>query len=162
MADSYLQIDGIPGESLDDKHKDWIEILSFSHGVTQPTSATRGSAGGGTTARSEHGDYVITKYVDKATPKLFEACSTGKHISKCKIEMCRAGGSQVPYMVVNLEEVVIASVHSAGAAGPNDFPTESISLNYGKIDWPYTQQKRKDGSGGGNVTGKYDVTAGKA
>ena len=52
--------------------------------------------------------------------------------------------------------------HSAGAAGPNDFPTESLSLKYGKIDWTYTQQKRKDGSGGGNVTGKYDVTAGKA
>jgi type VI secretion system secreted protein Hcp len=162
MADSYLQIDGIPGESLDDKHKDWIEILSFSHGITQPTSTTRSSAGGATTARSEHGDYVITKYLDKASPKLAEACSTGKHISKCKIEMCRAGGSQVPYLVVNLEEVVISSVHHAGAGGPNDFPTESVSLNYGKIDWTYTQQKRKDGSGGGNVTGKYDVTAGKA
>jgi hypothetical protein len=24
--DSYLQIDGIKGESQDDKHKDWIEL----------------------------------------------------------------------------------------------------------------------------------------
>jgi type VI secretion system secreted protein Hcp len=163
MADSYLQIDGIPGESTDDKHKDWIEILSHSHGVSQPASATASSAGGGTTARSVHGDYVITKYVDKASPKLFEACSSGKHFSKVKIEMCRAGGSQVPYLVVNLEEVIISRVSSGSSHGSGDnFPMESVSFNYGKIDWTYTQQKRKDGSGGGNVTGKYDVTAGKA
>ena len=162
MADSFLQIDGIPGESTDDKHKDWIEILSFSHGITQPASATKGSAGGATTSRSEHGDYGITKYVDKASPKLAEACANGKHISKVKIEMCRAGGTQLPYLVVNLEEVIISSVHANGATTGNDFPTESVTLNYGKIDWTYTQQKRKDGSGGGNVTGKYDVTAGKS
>ncbi len=35
MFDAYLQIDGIKGESQEDKHKDWIEVLSFSHNVTQ-------------------------------------------------------------------------------------------------------------------------------
>ena len=162
MADSFLNIDGIQGESQDDKHKDWIEILSFSHAITQPASATKGSAGGATTSRSEHADYSVTKYIDKASPKLHEACSTGKHFSKVKIEMCRAGGTQLPYLVVNMEEVIISSVSAAGAAGSNEFPTESVSFNYAKIDWTYTQQKRKDGSGGGNVTGKYDVAAGKA
>ena len=28
--DAFIKLDGIPGESSDDKHKDWIEILSFS------------------------------------------------------------------------------------------------------------------------------------
>jgi hypothetical protein len=27
--DSFLKIDGIPGESTDDKHKDWIEVISY-------------------------------------------------------------------------------------------------------------------------------------
>jgi hypothetical protein len=27
-------IDGIPGESMDDKHKDWIEILDFDHSLS--------------------------------------------------------------------------------------------------------------------------------
>ncbi|GAO92520.1 hypothetical protein PSA5_07405 [Pseudomonas syringae pv. actinidiae] len=36
--DAFLKIDGIPGESLDDKFKDWIEILSYTHGATQATS----------------------------------------------------------------------------------------------------------------------------
>ena len=32
--DAYLKIDGIPGEALDSKHKDWIEITSYSFGVS--------------------------------------------------------------------------------------------------------------------------------
>jgi polygalacturonase len=48
--DAFLKIDGIPGESTDDKHKDWIEILSYSFDIDQPSSATDSSAGGGNLA----------------------------------------------------------------------------------------------------------------
>ena len=41
--DTFVKIEGIAGESTDDKHKDWIELLSFSHGMSQPVS---GSAAG--------------------------------------------------------------------------------------------------------------------
>ena len=44
---------------------------------------------------------------------------------------------------------------------PDTLPTESVSFNYGKIKWTYTQQKRADGSGGGNVTGGWDATSNK-
>ena len=69
---------------------------------------------------------------------------------------------------------MISSVSLAGSGNGNgaagatdqtaghDLPTENVSLNYGKIEWTYTQQKRKDVSGGGNVTAKYDLTAGKS
>jgi hypothetical protein len=33
--DAFLNLDGIKGESTDDKHKDWIEISSFNHNITQ-------------------------------------------------------------------------------------------------------------------------------
>jgi type VI secretion system secreted protein Hcp len=36
-----------------------------------------------------------------------------------------------------------------------------VSFNFGKIKWTYTQQKRSDGSGGGNVTGGWDLQANK-
>ena len=38
--DVYLQIDGIKGESADDKHRDWIECSSVHWGISQPKSAT--------------------------------------------------------------------------------------------------------------------------
>jgi type VI secretion system secreted protein Hcp len=160
--DSFLKIDGIPGESTDDKHKDWIEILSYSHGLTQPSSATASSAGGGTTERVDLSDFQIAKHLDKASPKLYELCCTGKHIANVTLELCRAGGDKLKYMEVKMEQVIISAVHPGGAAAGNDnLPTESVSFNYGKIKWTYTQQKRADGSGGGNVTGGWDLTANK-
>ena len=164
MFDTYMQIDGIAGESLNDAHKDWIEVLSFDHMMHQPTSSTRSSAGGATTGRAQHGDFEITKHVDKSSPKLYEALSTGKHFKKIKLEACRAGGSQVKFMEITMEEVLVSSANLSSANGKTGdaLPTERLSFNYGKIEWTYTQQKRTDGSGGGNVTAKYDLTAGKS
>jgi type VI secretion system secreted protein Hcp len=160
--DTFIKIDGIPGESTDDKHKDWIEVLSFHHGMSQPTTATASSAGGGTAERCEHQDLSIVKLLDKASPKLYEYCSSGKHIKEVTLEMCRASGDKLKYMEVKLEQVIISHVAPGGTSGGSDgFPSEAVSFNYGKIKWTYTQQKRADGSGGGNVTGGWDLTANK-
>jgi len=40
VADYFLKLDGIPGESTDAKHKDEIELVSFSWGVTQHAEMT--------------------------------------------------------------------------------------------------------------------------
>ena len=45
-VDYFLKIDGIEGESRDDKHKDEIEIESFSWGETQTGSFAVGGGGG--------------------------------------------------------------------------------------------------------------------
>lgn len=159
MPDLYLQIDGLKGESTDADHKDWIEILAFNHSISQPASATAASAGGGTTARCQHQDYSITKYVDLASPKLYEMCSSGKHIKKVVIEMMRASGDKrVKYMAVEMDEVVISHVAPSGGG---DFPSEAVSFNYGSIKWTYTQQKRADGSQGGNTTGGWSLSQNK-
>jgi len=160
--DAFLKIDGIPGESLDDKHKDWIEILGYSHEMTQPSSATASSAGGGTTERVDHGDLKITKHIDKASPKLYEALSKGTHIPSVIIEFCRAGGDKLKYLEIKMEQVIIAAARPGGHSKHEDgFPTEEIDFNYGKIKWTYTQQKRADGTGGGNVAGGWDLIGNK-
>jgi type VI secretion system secreted protein Hcp len=158
--DTFLKIDGIPGESTDSKHKDWIELLSFSHGLHQPASATASSAGGATAERVNHQDFNITKMLDKASPKIYEGCCTGKHLKDVTIEMCRAGGDKMKYMEIKLENVIISSVSTSGSSG-GEFPSESISFNYGKIKWNYIQQKRADGSGGGNVPAGWSLEENK-
>jgi type VI secretion system secreted protein Hcp len=171
LVESYIKIDGIPGESLDDKHKDWIEVLEVGHEIIQPVSSTKSSAGGASTGRTQHGDFIIKKQVDKASAKLNEAVSNGKHLKDATLHMTRAGGSQVVFYEIKLEQLMISKVqlqhHSNGTSGASnsstepEFPTEVVHLNYGKVTWTYTQQKRTDGSGGGNVTSSYDGTAGK-
>lgn len=158
--DAFLKIDGIPGESTDDKHKDWIEITHFNQSMSQPASATASSAGGATAERVDFGTFDIQHLMDKASPKIYEACCTGKHIKEVVLELCRAGGDKMKYLEVKLEQVVISGITSAGTSGEG-FPSETVSLSYGKIKWTYTQQKRADGTGGGNVNAGWDLTANK-
>src|SRR4030066_45722 len=115
--DTFLKIDGIPGESSDDKHKDWIEITSFTHSMEQPASATASNAGGATAERVNHGTFNITHLLDKASPKLYDAVCTGKHIKEVILELCRAGGDKMKYMEVRLEQVLVSRIAPYGSAG---------------------------------------------
>ena len=157
--DTFLKIDGIPGESTDDKHKDWMEISYFNWGVSQPASGTASSAGGATAERANFSELSIRKTVDKASPKLAIACADGTHVKEIIIEVCRAGGDKLKYLEYKLSNCIISSVSTAGGGGAE--PTENISFNYGKIQWTYTQQKRSDGSGGGNVAAGWDLQINK-
>lgn len=160
-ADTYMKIEGIPGESADDKHKDWIEVVGFVHEFTQPASATESSAGGATIGRLNMMPFSITKLVDKASPKLYEYCCSGKHLQNVTIEMMRASGdNRVKYLEIKMEQAIVERIQN-GRVGSDQFPTETVSFNFAKIKWTYTQQKREDGSSAGNVTGGWDLAAHK-
>lgn len=163
--DAYIQIEGIPGEALDDKHKDWIEVLGYQYGATQATSATASTSGGASSERVALSDFTIRKPVDKASAKLFEACCKGTHIPKLKLNVNRAGGDKVTYLVIDMEEVVVSSVNFVAGGGSqnddkevSDLPTEEIKFNFARIKTTYTQQQRTSGQGGGNVVGGWDRT----
>jgi len=160
--DAFIKIDGIPGESSDDKHKDWIEILSYSMGITQPTSGSASTSGGATSERAHFQDFSIVKALDKASPKIAQACAGGQHIKEVKVELCRAGGDKVKYMEYKMSDCIISSFRPGGSAhGGETLPLEEVAFNYGKIEFTYTQQKRADGTGGGNVAGGWDLEANK-
>jgi len=159
--DVFVKIDGIPGESLDDQHQEWIEVLRFEHALEQPASATASSSGGATAERVNHKPYVFVHQIDKASPKLAEACCKGTHIKEVIFEFFRAGGDKTKYYEVKLEQVLVSKVEPTGAAEAEGFPSERVSLSYGKIVWNYIQQKRSDGTGGGNVETGWDLTANK-
>jgi type VI secretion system secreted protein Hcp len=160
--DAFLKIDGVPGESSDDKHKDWIEILSYSMGITQPTSGSASTSGGATSERAHFQDFSIVKALDKASPKIALACAGGDHIKSVIVELCRAGGDKVKYMEYKMSNCIISSFRPGGSAhGGETLPLEEVSFNYGKIEWTYTQQKRADGAGGGQVAAGWDLQLNK-
>jgi len=160
--DAFLKIEGIPGESTDDKHKDWIEVLSFSFGISQAISGSASTSGGATAERANFQDFSIVKTLDKASPKLALACADGTHIKEVKIELCRAGGDKVKYMEYKMSNCVISSYHPGGSSQSGQtLPLEEITFNYGKIEWIYTQQKRADGGGGGQVAAGWDLQINK-
>jgi type VI secretion system secreted protein Hcp len=155
--DVYLQIDGIKGESTDSGHKDWIELLSHSASTQPPAPAAAAS-----TASVQMQGFHFVKKVDKASPKLYQAATTGTHIPKVTIEVMKSkGGTKQKFMTIKMEQVYVNSMSSARLGGSVRIPqttlpsgtglaakpaspppphTETISLSYGSIQWAYSQQ----------------------
>lgn len=154
--DAFIQIDGIEGESTDDKHSSWIEITSFDSGLAQRSSTTASSVGGASAERADFRDFSITKLLDKASPKLALACADGTHINSIVVELCRAGTEKVKFMEYKMTNCIISSVSTAASTG-GDFPEEHVAINYGKIQWVYTQQSRAGGGASGNIPAGWDL-----
>lgn len=145
----YLQLDGIKGESTDSNHKDWMEILSFSHSFAQPTSPTRSTAGGGTVERATHSDFSVAKYLDSASDDIIKQCWAGKTIAKGQLQAYRSDGETTKaalYLQVEFESLVVSNYSISGGAG--DIPSENVALSYGKITYSYFPQSEKDGKPG--------------
>ncbi len=154
-SDIFAKIGDIKGESLDDKHKDEIEVLSFSWGVT---NAGVISGGGGGAGKATFQDLSIVHHIDKASPLLLKACATGTHIKDAIITHRKAGKGQQEYLIVKLNDVIITGVTHGGAGG-QPF-SENVSLAFAKVDLEYKPQK-PDGSLDAGIHFKYDLKANK-
>jgi len=160
MGDVFLKVDGAKGESQDADHKDEIDVLSFSFGISQAASAISGSAGGGTVAKANFQDLVISKEKDLASAKLQEFCATGKHIDSIVLLARRAAGdSKVDYMKYTLTDSIISSFSVGGST--DGIPIETVAFNYAKVEYEYKQQARAGGGEAGTATYSYDLAANK-
>jgi len=133
----YLKLDGIPGESTDSKHKEWIEVVSFSHGVEQEGSS-RSGGGESTVGRAHFSDFCVVKRLDKSSPKLALTCASGAHVASAKMELCQSTKDKHPYMKYELTDVVISAVKPSGQNTSNTLPLEEVTMRYSKIQWEYT------------------------
>jgi len=145
-VDAFLKVDGIDGESTDDQHSKWIEVQSFSFGLTQPASAASGSSGR-TAERVNISDFSVVKQIDSSSPTMALACCDGRHIKEVKVEICEASGDKHVYATYTMEDVIVSGYQPSGAKG-GEKVTESVSFNFGKIKWEYTPigQDGKPGS----------------
>jgi type VI secretion system secreted protein Hcp len=166
LKDIYVKFESaseLQGDSTDTKHANEIEVSSFSHKITQPKSASASTAGGHTAERTEHGEMLFTKEVDKASSKLLRACSAGTVYPKVIVTFYRAYGGKgstatsqqrVDYFKITLEDVVISSVNVA--IGDGDLPAETFGLKYGKVVWEYKQHKM-DGTSASTGPAGWDL-----
>jgi type VI secretion system secreted protein Hcp len=158
--DCFVKIDGIKGESTDDKHKEQVEAMSFSWGATQPSSAAS-ATGGRTAERVNIQDFSFVKILDKSTPMLFLACCDGRHIKEVVVELCLASSDKHPYMKYTMEDVIVSSVRPGGSAqGGEVKPLEEVTFNFGKIRLEYTPISSQGKPGSPERAG-WDLTTNK-
>ena len=154
--DAFVKFDGINGESTDSKHSGWIEAIQYNTGASQKVSSTASSAGGASSERTNVRPFTFTKQVDSSSPKLFQACCAGTHFNKIVIAINRSGGDEkVKFMEYKLSNCIISDISTHG--GSDGFPSESISINFGKIIVTYVKQRREGGGPAGNISAGWDL-----
>ena len=159
--DMFLTLAGIEGESTDDKHAKWIEVLSFSHGMNQIIGGSRSSTGAATGGRVDLNDFNFQKSTDKTTPKLHLFCCNGSHIAKGTFDVCKATGDKTVFYTIAFTDLIISSVHATGARNGDGVPSEAVTLNVGEYEWKYVQTDQKTGKPGGNVSSKWSLVTNK-
>jgi type VI secretion system secreted protein Hcp len=153
--DIFIKIGDLKGESVDDKHKEEIQVLAWSWGMSQSGTTHMGTgAGSGKVAVQ---DLSFTHYIDKVTPNLMLACANGKHFSEALLTVRKAGEKPLEYLKITMTDLIVTSVTTGGSGG-EDRLTENVSLNFAKFKVEYTPQK-KDGSGDAPITVGWDIAA---
>lgn len=168
MKDIYLKFTkktnskDIPGESLDDAHKDgkWMEISGWEHAMRQPKSATSSTAGGHTSERCEHAEMLFTKDIDTSSPYIWEACSSG-YAYDVEAQFFRAqGGKRTQYLTIKLFNAVISSV--TPSVRSEGLPTETLGIKYARVVWQYKGSTTDGKDNLGNHIGGWDLATNKA
>jgi len=143
-VDMFIKIGALKGESRDSVHKEDIDVLAWSWGMSNSGSAHVG--GGAGAGKCNVQDLSFTKYIDETSPDLMLACCNGKHFDKAKLVVRKAGENPLEYLIIKLEDLIITSV-STGGSGGEDRLTENVTLNFARVKVAYKEQTEKGGVG---------------
>jgi type VI secretion system secreted protein Hcp len=155
-VDMFLNLNKgkIKGESVDETHKDELDILSWSWGASQSGSVHAGSGAGAGKVSVQ--DLSLTKWVDKSTPVLLAHCCSGKHIDEATLTVRKAGGKKpLEYLKITMFDILVSSI-STGGSGGEDRLTENISLNFARFKLEYIPQKA-DGTGEASIPAAWNI-----
>ncbi|WP_341675030.1 type VI secretion system tube protein Hcp [Niveibacterium sp. SC-1] len=153
LDDMFLKIEGsrqgpINGGSVDVKHKDEIDILSWSWGMQGNANAFQTG-----TSRTTLDELVVSKKVDGASTGLMSAIRNNESIKRATLTVRKAGGTEpVEYLRIVLEQARITSLklHSGGA-GDGPAISEQVGIGFQKIRVEYQPQGSSGGSRGAST-----------
>ena len=157
MADYWMKLDGIEGESSDEKMEKAFQIESWAWSEKNAGSWATNNGGGSGKVMME--DFTFSMPFNKAAPKLFAMCAGGDHIASGELVCRKGGGGQQVYLKVKFSDFIISSFEIRAEEGGGDGysgPKVSFSINFAKMDIDYQEQK-PDGSVGATTTAGYDL-----
>ena len=132
----YIQLGDIKGTSKDQEHADWIEIESFSYGVSNAGDAVAKAKGDASGEACSHQNILCTKPIDKTSPLLYAYCSVGKLFPAAELHVFE---EKDKLFSLKLENAMLASVGVGGTKGAG-VPNESFSVAFSKVEWGYRSE----------------------
>lgn len=150
-VDLFIKLTGvkqgwIKGESFDHKHKDEIDVHSYTWGVKNAYDVATGQA----TGRRQHSVLKFMMRSQSATPLILACCCTNETLKEVILTCRKAGGQQQEYMKWKLTNARVVDL-STGYLVPEDItPHDQVSLTFQKIELEYKAQKQ-DGTLGAGI-----------
>ncbi|RQO39646.1 type VI secretion system tube protein Hcp [Variovorax sp. KBW07] len=142
----YLKLNGVKGQTQVKGHEDSLEVLSFQFGGG--ISVTTGTSNQTRTTDTPHfSEITLSRISDSATPQLLQKLAQAEVFEgKSVITFTREDkGVLLDLIVVTLTDVILSGLSLSSGGEP---PSESLSLNYAKIELDYTKQKEAGGQEG--------------
>ncbi|MBQ1782771.1 MAG: type VI secretion system tube protein Hcp [Gammaproteobacteria bacterium] len=126
QANTYLDYQGIKGESTAEQFKGMITVLSMDWNVHREITAFTGTAQDREASAARLGDVTITKLQDKASPDLFKESTIGKG-KKAVFHITKQGEKIEEIMKIELTDAMISG-YSISVS--QDRPVETITISY--------------------------------
>ncbi len=128
-----LFIEGIDGESIITGRAKSIDVMAYSHSISNPYDLATGQ-----TTVKQHSPLRVVKEVDKATPKLFEKCLTGAVLPSVILRFYFEPDG-LNFYTIELQNAQVTSVQGYGTVNTVNRPMETVSFTYEIIKWTYTE-----------------------
>lgn len=155
VANIFLEVDGVEGESVVEGFVGKIDIVSWNWGMSQPATFQTGSGGGSSKPNVQ--DLSLTKYLDKATTPMMQKLCKGTHFEKAKLTVRKVtGDTPLDYLVIEMRKVIMSSYSTGAGMGSDDRIMENLTLNFASFTMTYKTQG-DDGVESGSVPVTYDI-----
>jgi type VI secretion system secreted protein Hcp len=154
-SDIYLTVPGVTGDGSAAGGAGTIEVSSFSWGASNASITNAATSRG----KAKISSITITKSVDQASPAFFKNVCAGAHYPSVTLALRKAGGGAAGVAPSDSMQIVLSNVfvsrYSMSGAG-DEVPTESITLNFTKIEMTYTP------AGEASISTGWDLKTNKA
>jgi len=158
--DAFINIAGVPGECTTKGYENWIQVITYSFGVSQHSGGSMSAAGGLSGGRADFDALTFQHTLDSAAPALALACSSGQHLKTATLAVCRStgDGQSTKFMEYAMTDVIVTKIsHALATNGPDPITTETVGLAFGQITWTYTVVGQDGKKKGDKKTG-WDVS----
>lgn len=135
----------VRGESLTPDHRDDIDVVGWSWGVSANTAIGASAS----TARRAYRQLVVTKRIDAASTGLLAALVTNDEVREATLTMRKAGGEVLDYFRMTLGGARVVDVDLG--VGVDGRPVERVTFAFTGIDIEYRSQQSA-GSGSGSMS----------
>ena len=122
----FLKVDGVPGDSLDQKHKGEIEIDSYAWQLAR----------GMGTQKPSMQSFTITMPTGKATSRLFLNAAGGVRLQRVVLSV-RKAGTDLDFLKWTLTDSAVTAFKTVGNTH-GDGVTDQVEITFGKIEIQYS------------------------